>query len=153
MYTIDATTGAAAEVAGSPFRASTDPQTGYVAAESTGQYVYVLKASLNDVYPAISTVTFDTFQVDPVGVQLVAQSSQPISLAGTLVSVARYCGELESAPIELSRNGNGRDGQPGAKHRVDDHSDGDPSEQFQIAIFVRTVRAHLNGSLTRYLCS
>jgi hypothetical protein len=35
MYTIDAT-GAAAEVAGSPFGASTDPQIGYVAAESTG---------------------------------------------------------------------------------------------------------------------
>jgi hypothetical protein len=90
MYTIDATTGAAAEVEGSPFSISTDtdPQIGYVAAESTGQYVYVLKASLNDVYPAISTVIFDTFQVEPASEQLAALGSQSIQLAGTLVSVA-----------------------------------------------------------------
>jgi hypothetical protein len=90
MYTIDATTGAAAEVAGSPFSisADTDPQIGYVAAESTGQYVYVLKASLNEAYPTNSAVIFDTFQVEPASEQLAAQGSQSIPLARTLVSVA-----------------------------------------------------------------
>ena len=48
MYTLDATTGAVAEVAGSPFAGSTDARLGSVAAESTGQYVYVLKFSFND---------------------------------------------------------------------------------------------------------
>jgi len=86
MYTLNATTGAVAEVTGSPFGASTDTTLGDVAAESTGQYVYVLKFSLNDSNP--STVLLDTFQVDATDEQLVAQSSQSVPLDGTLVAVA-----------------------------------------------------------------
>lgn len=61
---------------------------GFLSAESTGQYVYVLKASLSDMYPTSSTVLLDTLQVDDAGVQLVAVTSQSIPLNGTLVAVA-----------------------------------------------------------------
>jgi hypothetical protein len=88
MYSLNATTGALAEVAGSPFGASTDTTPGDVVAESTGQYVYVLKFSLEVTYPAISSVTLDMFSVDSTNEQLVAQSSEPFELFGTLVAVA-----------------------------------------------------------------
>jgi hypothetical protein len=88
MYTINATTGAVAEVPGSPFAASEDTTPGIVAAESTGQYVYVLKASFSVPYPQTSTALLDSFQIDPGGLQLIAPSSQQISLNGTLVSAS-----------------------------------------------------------------
>ena len=88
MYTINATTGAVAEVSGSPFAASQDTTLGYVAAESTGQYLYVLKANWSAVYPQTSTILLDSFQVDSTGLQLIAPSSQQIQLDGTLVAVA-----------------------------------------------------------------
>jgi hypothetical protein len=88
MYTIDETTGAVAEVSGSPFGASTDPTLPYIAAESTGQYVYALKTNFSTTYPINSTVLLDTFQVDSAGNQLIALSSQQIVLDGTLVALA-----------------------------------------------------------------
>lgn len=88
MYSINATTGAVAEVSGSPFANSTGTNRGAVAAESTGQYVYVLKYSLSDIYPNTSTVVLDTFQVDATNEQLDAENSQSIGLDGTLVSVS-----------------------------------------------------------------
>jgi hypothetical protein len=88
MYTIDETTGAVEEVSGSPFGASTDTTLPYIAAESTGQYVYALKADTSATYPTNSTVLLDTLQVDSAGEQLIAQSSQQIQLDGTLVAAA-----------------------------------------------------------------
>ena len=88
MYTINATTGEVDEVGGSPFGASTDTRLGYVAAESTGQYVYVLKVSLSDIYPTPSTVLLDTLPVDSTNEQLVALGSQSIPLSGTLVAAS-----------------------------------------------------------------
>ena len=86
MYTMDATTGAVAEVTGSPFAGSTNTRLGSVAAESTGQYVYVLKFNFNDT--SNSSVILDTLQVDAPNEQLVAQPSQTIQLAGTIVAEA-----------------------------------------------------------------
>jgi hypothetical protein len=83
MYSLNGTTGAVAEVTGSPSSASTDTGSGALAAEATGQFVYLLKFSLDDSYPTNSSVLLDTFQQDSTDEQLVPQSSQSITLIGT----------------------------------------------------------------------
>lgn len=88
MYSLNATTGAVAEVTGSPFSASTDTRLGSVTAESSGQFIYVLKFNLNDLYPNNTTVLLDSLAVDPTNEQLIAQSSSSIQLDGTLVAQA-----------------------------------------------------------------
>jgi hypothetical protein len=65
MYTLDSTTGVVAETATSPYFASVSTgQTGMlVVAESTGQYVYLLKANLAQP-PLASSFTLDSFRID-----------------------------------------------------------------------------------------
>jgi hypothetical protein len=89
MYTLDSSTGLVTEVAASPFAASVSTdQTGVlVAAESTGQYVYLLKVGSSSS-PVPSTFTFDTFQIDPTTPGLVPVNSQSLPLNGTWVQSA-----------------------------------------------------------------
>jgi Abnormal spindle-like microcephaly-assoc'd, ASPM-SPD-2-Hydin len=84
MYTVDAATGAASEVATSPFQASTGQFGVLVVAESTGQFVYLLKSDLLAA-PGTSTLTLDTFQVNPSAPGLVPVSSQLLPVSGAWV--------------------------------------------------------------------
>jgi hypothetical protein len=84
MYTVDAATGAASEVATSPFQASTGQFGVLVIAESTGQFVYLLKSDLLPA-PSTSTLTLDTFQVDPSAPGLVPVGSQLLPVSGAWI--------------------------------------------------------------------
>jgi hypothetical protein len=84
MYTIDAATGAVSEVATSPFQASTGQFGVLVIAESTGQFVYLLKSDLLPT-PSTSTLTLDTFQVDPAAPGLVPVGSQQLPVSGAWI--------------------------------------------------------------------
>jgi hypothetical protein len=86
MYTLDSTTGIAAETATSPYLASTTTgQNGVlVAAESTGQYVYLLKVAV-PLPPAPSSFTLDTYSVDAATPSLVSVSSQSLSFNASFV--------------------------------------------------------------------
>jgi hypothetical protein len=81
MYSLNASTGAVTEVSASPFQASTGQSGVLVVAESSGQFVYLLKSDLLAA-PATSTLTLDTFQVDPTAPGLVPVSSQLLPVQG-----------------------------------------------------------------------
>jgi hypothetical protein len=89
MYTLDSITGIVAETATSPYSASVSTgQSGMlVAAESTGQYVYLLKVGASES-PVPSTFTLDTFQIDPSTPALVPVNSQSLSFNATWVASA-----------------------------------------------------------------
>jgi len=84
MYALNSTTGAATEVATSPFQASTGQFGVLVAAESSGQFVYLVKSDLLPA-PATSTLTLDTFHVDAGTPALVPVSSQTLPIEGAWV--------------------------------------------------------------------
>lgn len=84
MYALDAATGAATEVASSPFQASTGQFGVLVLAESSGQFVYLLKSDLQPA-PATSTLTLDTFQVNATTPALTPVSSQTLPVQGAWV--------------------------------------------------------------------
>ena len=84
MYSLDASTGAVTEVAASPFQASTGQSGVLVVAESSGQFVYLLKSDLLAA-PATSSLTLDTFQVDPAAPGLVPVSSQNLPVQGAWI--------------------------------------------------------------------
>ena len=84
LYTIDAATGAVSEVATSPFQASTGQFGVLVIAESSGQFVYLLKSDLLPT-PSTSTLTLDTFQVDPAAPGLVPVGSQQLPVSGAWI--------------------------------------------------------------------
>jgi hypothetical protein len=63
LYTLNTSTGAVSELATSPFQASTGQFGVLVIAESSGQFVYLVKSDLLPA-PATSTPTLDTFHVD-----------------------------------------------------------------------------------------
>ncbi len=84
MYTLNTGTGALAEVATSPYQASTGQFGVLVIAESSGQFVYLLKSDLLPA-PATSTLTLDTFHVEAVSPALVPVSSQMLPLEGVWV--------------------------------------------------------------------
>ncbi|HTZ47857.1 MAG TPA: hypothetical protein VMH20_09715 [Verrucomicrobiae bacterium] len=86
MYTLNSTTGVVSETPASPYTASASTgQNGVLlAAESTGQYVYLLKVGNVDP-PNPSTFTLDTFQIDPNTPALVPANSQSLSFTGTWV--------------------------------------------------------------------
>lgn len=89
MFTLDSTTGIVAETPTSPYIASeTTGENGVlVVAESTGQYVYLLKVSSAQP-PQLSTFTLDTFSIDASAPALVAVSTQSLSLNGAWVASA-----------------------------------------------------------------
>ena len=86
MYTLDSTTGIAAETSASPYSASvsTGQNSMLVTAESTGQYVYLLKVGTTES-PVPSTFTLDTFQIDSTTPALVPINSQSLSFNATWV--------------------------------------------------------------------
>ncbi|HET6931649.1 MAG TPA: hypothetical protein VFI45_15085, partial [Candidatus Acidoferrum sp.] len=84
MYSLNATTGAVVEVAASPFQASTGQSGVLVVAESSGQFVYLLKSDLLPT-PATSSLTLDTFQVDPTVPGLIPVNSQLLPLQGVWI--------------------------------------------------------------------
>ena len=84
MYTLDASTGAATEVATSPYQVSTGQFGVLVIAESSGQFVYLLKSDLLAA-PVTSSLTLDTFQVDATAPALVPVTSQLLPVQGAWV--------------------------------------------------------------------
>jgi hypothetical protein len=84
MYTLDASTGAVSEVATSPYQASTGQFGVLVIAESSGQFVYLLKSDLLAA-PATSTLTLDTFHIDATAPALVPVTSQLLPVQGVWV--------------------------------------------------------------------
>jgi hypothetical protein len=84
MYALNTTTGAATEIATSPFQASTGQFGVLVVAESSGQFDYLVKSDLLPA-PATSTLTLDTFHVDEATPALVPVSSQTLPIAGAWV--------------------------------------------------------------------
>jgi hypothetical protein len=89
MYTLDPTTGIVAETSASPYAASVSTsQSGVlVAAESTGQFVYLLKVGFTQS-PTPSTFTLDTFQIVPTTPALTPINSQSLPFNATWVSSA-----------------------------------------------------------------
>jgi centrosomal CEP192-like protein len=85
MYTLDSTTGAVSEVPTSPYAASTGLLNFLVFAESTGQFVYLIKSVANGT-ESTSNLYLDTFQVDSAAPALIPLSSAQLSVAGTLIS-------------------------------------------------------------------
>ena len=88
MYTLDPTTGAVAELAASPFAVSTGNSGMLVIAESTGQYVYLLKAILPGM-PTVNSLIVDIFQIDASTPALIPVSSQSIAVAGEFVGAVK----------------------------------------------------------------
>jgi len=84
MYALDAATGAVREVATSPYQASTGQFGVLVVAESSGQFVYLVKSDLLAT-PATSTLRLDTFHVDAATPALVPVSSQLLPVEGAWV--------------------------------------------------------------------
>ena len=84
MYTLDAITGAVSEVATSPYQASTGQFGVLVIAESSGQFVYLVKSDLLAA-PSTSKLTLDTFHVDASAPALVPVSSQTLPVEGAWV--------------------------------------------------------------------
>ena len=85
VYTLNSSTGAISEVATSPYQASTGQFGVAVVAESSGQFVYLVKSDLLAA-PATSTLTLDTFHVDPSTPALVPVSSQTLPVEGAWVN-------------------------------------------------------------------
>src|SRR5258708_15410699 len=84
MYALDSSTGAVSEVATSPYQASTGQFGVLVVAESSGQFVYLVKSDLLAA-PSTSTLTLDTFHVYTATPALVPVSSQLLSVQGAWV--------------------------------------------------------------------
>jgi hypothetical protein len=88
MYTLDPTSGAVAELATSPFAVSTGNSGILVVAESTGQYVYLLKAILPGT-PTINSLILDIFQIDASTPALIPVGSQSIGVAGEFMGAVK----------------------------------------------------------------
>jgi centrosomal CEP192-like protein/ASPM-SPD-2-Hydin domain-containing protein len=84
MYALDAITGAVHEVATSPYQASTGQFGVLVIAESSGQFVYLVKSDLLAT-PSTSKLTLGTFHVDASAPALVPVSSQTLPVSGAWV--------------------------------------------------------------------
>src|SRR5271167_1518243 len=85
LYTFDAPSGTVAEVAASPYSASSGNSAALIIAESSGQFVYLLKSNSSEV-PENENLTLDTFQIDPTTPALLPVSSQIVPVAGSFVA-------------------------------------------------------------------
>ncbi|MGB7284982.1 MAG: choice-of-anchor D domain-containing protein [Candidatus Acidiferrum sp.] len=81
MYTLNGSTGILAEVPTSPFTESLGNLNWLFPTESTGQYVYILKA-LSSGTNSPNSLILDTFQIDPNTPALIPTSSQTLPVAG-----------------------------------------------------------------------
>lgn len=86
LYDFNSSTGEVAEAPNSPFAASNGGTPTAVLAESTGQFVYVLKFT-PAVYPAPTTVTLDSFVIDTANNALSQPNTQSFTLPGTFLGV------------------------------------------------------------------
>ena len=88
MYALDAATGIVSETPASPYfaSASTGEYGALIVAESTGQYVYLLKSDFAS--SGAATFTLDTFQIDSATPSLIAANSQSLNLNVSWGSVA-----------------------------------------------------------------
>jgi hypothetical protein len=86
-YTYDAATGTIAELAASPFAASSGNQSNLIVAESTGQYVYFLKINPTGG-PNSQSLFLDTFQIDSSKPALIPISSQTLPVVGSFIASA-----------------------------------------------------------------
>jgi hypothetical protein len=86
LYTFDAPSGTVAEIAASPFNASTGNTGTLIVAESTGQYVYLIKSATPN--QEAQTLYLDTFQIDATTPALIPLNSQTLPVAGALVASA-----------------------------------------------------------------
>ena len=101
-YSFNSGTGSVSEVANSPFAASSSGRPWAVIAESTGQFVYVLKMGA-ETFPTSTTMTLDSFVIDPANQTLKQPVSQTMTLAGTAVSaVADANGHFLHVLLEIS---------------------------------------------------
>jgi hypothetical protein len=86
LYTFDAASGTVAEIVASPFNASTGNTGTLIVAESTGQYIYLIKSATPN--QAAQTLYLDTFQIDATTPALIPLNSQTLPVAGALVASA-----------------------------------------------------------------
>ena len=86
MFTVNPDTGALQEVPNSPFASSATNHPIFLATESSGQFLYVI--NLNSPQPDVSAV--ETFQIDPVNLDLVPSSSGAASLPGFFLTGAAH---------------------------------------------------------------
>jgi hypothetical protein len=84
MYTLNGTTGVVAEVPNSPFTETTANSAVVIMAETTGQYVYIVKANYSGTISA-ANFTLDTFKIDPQTPALVPTSTQSLPITGSWV--------------------------------------------------------------------
>ena len=85
MYSIDSTTGALQEVPNSPF-ASTHTSPIFLSTESTGQFLYVIDSGGSK--PDVDS--FESFQIDPVNLDLIPTASGASDLPGLFVGGATH---------------------------------------------------------------
>lgn len=88
IYTFNQSTGAVAELAASPFAASTSGTVVAVIAESTGQFVYVVKTSPPSIPSNVTqfVVTLDSFTIDAANNTLIHPTTQNFPIDGTFLS-------------------------------------------------------------------
>ena len=86
MFTVNANTGALQEVSSSPFASASTNQPIFLSTESSGQFLYVI--DLATAQPDTSAV--ETFQIDPVNLDLVPSSSSAASLPGLFLNGATH---------------------------------------------------------------
>lgn len=84
MYALDSSSGKVSELPASPFAVSSGHSNSLVAAEGTGQFVYLLKADLNSSQQ-IQNLYLDTFQIGAATSALVPLTSQTLPVTGNFV--------------------------------------------------------------------
>jgi hypothetical protein len=86
MFTVDPNTGALQEVPKSPFASPSTNSPVFLSTESTGQFLYVI--NFNSSQPDVSSV--ESFQIDPVNLDLIPSSSGATQLPGLFLSGATH---------------------------------------------------------------
>jgi hypothetical protein len=86
MFTVDQNTGALQEVPKSPFASPSTNSPVFLSTESSGQFLYVI--NFNSSQPNASSV--ESFQIDPVNLDLIPSSSEATQLPGLFLSGATH---------------------------------------------------------------
>jgi hypothetical protein len=86
MFTVDPNTGALQEVPKSPFASPSTNSPVFLSVESSGQFLYVI--NFNSSQPDVSSI--ESFQIDPVNLDLIPSSSGATQLPGLFLSGATH---------------------------------------------------------------
>ncbi len=86
MFTVDPDSGALQEVPKSPFASPSTNSPVFLSTESSGQFLYVI--NFNSSQPDVSSV--ESFQIDPVNLDLIPSSSGATQLPGLFLSGATH---------------------------------------------------------------